>query len=391
MKKKIVTFLLVLSSVFGLSSCEIINNPSEDQNKEKDIVLINGFEDVSEMDTLTNYGVLGKVSLNKDNAYVKSGEGSAKVVVTSNPYKVASPYLVQNFNLVKRDENYTDFSNVAFVTMEVYNPQSEPLRVGLQLAYTQTNGMREYYELAPNAWTQVKLNVVREYIPKLASMNNMLYVSGLRVTFDRPQEDTTFYLDDVRLYKTKTEYKDVVMSLKKNEICSFDSGWQVALSVLERGTFDLLMPTVSVESEITSNGSGSSMRIVASAGVADYTTTLRWPGVALNEEMLKLVDWASYPDTAKLCFDVYAPLENGVDEVWLSAYTDGHRYYSGPAEKVIPGRWTTISYTVGEMNATYEYTEDHNFAHTTYLVVRWGEHPGKDRILYLDNFRMEMA
>ncbi|MBQ4269777.1 MAG: hypothetical protein IJB97_09050 [Clostridia bacterium] len=136
-------------------------------------------------------------------------------------------------------------------------------------------------------------------------MNDMLFVGGLRITFDRPQEDATFYLDDLYLYKTESEYTDVVMSLKKHEICSFDEGWQVALSVLEKGTFDLLMPTVSQESEITSTGSGSSIKSIAPAGGADYQTTLRWPGVALNEEMLKLFDWGSYPDTARLCFDVY--------------------------------------------------------------------------------------
>ena len=388
--KKLVTILLVFCTLFALTACGGGEKPQK-ENARKDIVLVNGFEDVSEMDTVSNYGVLGKVSLNKNEAYVKSGEGSAKVTVTSNPYKVASPYLFQNFNLLKREENYTDFSSVAFVTVQVYNPSNETKRVGVQLAYTSTNGMREYFDLAPNEWTLVKLNVIREYIPKLASMNNMLYVSGLRITFDRPAEDTTFYLDDLYLYKTESEYTDVVMTLKKHEICSFDSGWQVALAVLEKGTFDLLMPTVAQESEITATGQGSSIKILAPAGVGDYQSTLRWPGVALNEEMLKLFDWGSYPDTAKLCFDVYAPVENGVDEVWLSAYTDGKRYYSGPAEKVIPGKWTTISYTVGEMNATYEYTEEHNFAHTTYLVVRWGEHPGADRTLYLDNFRMEMA
>ena len=388
--KRLLTLFLVFCTLFALTACGK-EAPQGGSEEKQAIVLINGFEDVSEMDTLTNYGVLGKVSLNKDATYIKSGVGSAKVVVTSDPYKVASPYLLQNFNLMKREENYTDFSDVAFVTMQVFNPSTETKRVGVQLAYTYTNGMREYFDLAPNAWTLIKLNVIREYIPKLDTMNDMLFVGGLRITFDRPQEDATFYLDDLYLYKTESEYTDVVMTLKKHEICSFDEGWQVALSVLEKGTFDLLMPTVSQESEITATGSGSSIKILAPAGVADYQTTLRWPGVALNEEMLKLFDWSSYPDTARLCFDVYAPLENGVDEVWLSAYTDGRRYYSGPAEKVIPGKWTTISYTVGEMNATYEYTEEHNFAHTTYLVVRWGEHPGADRTLYLDNFRMEMA
>lgn len=387
--KKILAF--VLSSFLVLGACACANDGENENKTNSNIVLINGFENVAEMDTLTNYGVLGKVSLNKDSAFVKSGKASAKVTVTADPYKTAAPYLLQAFNLQKREENHTDFSNAAFVTMQVYNPQSETMRIGVQLAYQQTSSMQEYYELAPNAWTQIKYNVTREYIPKVASLNNIPYVSGVRLNFERPDEDTTFYVDDLYLYKTTTPYVDVVMRLNKNEICSFDAGWQVAMTTLEKGSLDILMPSVALETELTSTGSGCSMKIMAPAGLADYTVTERWPGISLNVEMLKLVNWASYPATAKLCFDVYAPVVNGVDEVWLSAYSDGARYFSGPAEKVAPGRWTTISYTVAEMNATWEYTEERNFATTSYLSLRWGEHPGNDRILYLDNFRMEMA
>lgn len=385
--KKILALILSSFLALGACACEIF----ETGEKEKNIVLINGFENVAEMDTLTNYGVLGKVELNQEKDYVKSGNASAKVTVTADPYKTAAPYLLQAFNLQKRGENYTNFSDVAFVTMQVYNAQSETARIGVQLAYQQTSSMQEYYDLAPNAWTKIQYNVTREYIPKVASLNNIPYVSGVRLNFERPNEDTVFYVDELYLYKTKAPYVDVVMRLNKNEICSFDAGWQVAMTTLEKGSLDILMPSVALETDITSTGSGCSMKIIAPAGLADYTVTERWPGISLNQEMLKLVDWASYPDTAKLCFDVYAPVIDGVDEVWLSGYSDGARYFSGPAEKVAPGRWTTISYTVAELNATWEYTEERNFATTSYFSLRWGEHPGNDRILYVDNFRMEMA
>lgn len=387
--KKILTFLLSAFFVFGLTAC----GEKEEQTKTTDnsVVLINGFEGTSEMDTLTNYGVLGKVEHNKEKAFVKSGNGSAKVTVTSDPYKAAAPYLLQSLDLQKRNENYTDFSNVAFITMQVYNPQSETLKVGVQLAYLQTSSMQQHYELAPKAWTEVKYKVTREYIPKLASLNNAPYVSGIRLNFTRPDTDTVFYVDDVYLYKTETDYEDVVMRLGKNEICSFDLGWQTALAKLEKNGLDILMPSVTMETEMTATGSGASMKVVAPAGLVDYKVSERWPGVGLNEDMLKLVDWASYPDTAKFCFDVYAPVTDGVDEIWVSMYADGVRYFSGPAERVAPGRWSTISYTVKEINSTWEYTEERNFATTNYIAVRWGEHPGNDRVLYLDNFRMEMA
>ena len=109
MKKKIITFLLVLCSVFGLSSCQITDG-GKDTEKEKDIVLINGFEDVSEMDTLTNHGVLGKVSLNKDNAYVKSGEGTFEKVPS--PYPTPKTFVDGSSGIASRVQRQTVFVKI---------------------------------------------------------------------------------------------------------------------------------------------------------------------------------------------------------------------------------------------------------------------------------------
>ena len=84
----------------------------------------------------------------------------------------------------------------------------------------------------------------------------------------------------------------------------------------------------------------------------------------------------------------YAPTENGVDIGWLSAYTEGARYYVSDVITVNAGRWTTFSVSVAEMNAQLG-SNRYNFANTTSLVFRWLEHTGVPRVIYLDNFRME--
>ncbi len=385
--KRILAVILCFCFSIGFVACE----EPQTENDEKSIVLINGFESLAEMDTFTNFGVLGKISVNTQKEYVKSGEKSAKILVTSDPYKAAAPYVSQAFELKKREKNYTNFSDVGFLTLQIYNPQSETLRIGLQLVHKYSTGMREYFDVLPNAWTKIQYTVTREYIPKLESMNNIPYVSDLRIYFDRQEQDTIFYIDDLYLYKTKTTYEDVSMRLKRDEICSFDSGWQVAFTQLEHGGLDVLMPTISMETVTTSTNGGGSLKIIAPAGLGSYKETERWPGVALNKDMLKLVNWGSYSGSAKFCFDVYTPLTNSVDEIWISAYADGIRYFSGPAEKLVPGRWITISYTVDEMNSTWEWTEDRNFATTESISVRYGEETGVERVFYLDNFRMEIV
>ena len=332
------------------------------------------------------FGVLGSVEKNVNSEYVKTGEASAKVTVEANPYKDGAPYIQQAFELQKAGKDYTDFSSVSAITMDVYNASGAEARIGLQLAYQHGNGTRKNFTLN-EGWNTVRFMVKREYIPQYTNTDEVTapFVEGLRIMFDRAETDSVYYLDNLQLYKTSKPYSSVTMSLKENEICSFDSEWQVEL--IEPSAKMELLPSYMQVSDITSTGVGSAIRIEAPASVTD---TESWPGIELNKEMLKLVPWADYPLNAKLCFDIYAPKENGMDRIWLSMYSEAQRYYVTDEIHTVAGEWITFSVTVAEMNA-YMNSNRFNFATTTGVVLRWAEHAGVPHVVYLDNFRIEYS
>lgn len=383
MKKFLTTFLSALL-ILTASGCSADETTEKPETKDTGIQTVNGFESNADFNLIRLFGVLGKVEQNTQAAYVSAGDSSAKVTVESDPYKPGAPYIEQAFELKKAGKDLRNFSDVASLSLDVYNATGGDSRVGLQLTYGSSNGTKKYYDLKAG-WNTVTLTVKREYIPQTTNTDNVTapFVEGLRIYFDRAEEDATYYIDNLQLYKTSRSYTPITMSLKENEICSFDSEWQVELLEPE-GRSDLLASYMRV-SDITSTGSGSAVRVEAPGSSSDLDS---WPGIYLNKEMTALVPWAEYPDDAKLCFDVYAPTESGMDTVWLSMYSGATRYFVTDELAVIPGKWITYSFSVKEMNAQMNSTK-YNVATTTGIVLRWEEQTGGTEIVYFDNFRME--
>lgn len=383
--KKTTAIVLSACSLFLLSAC---NKKTEAPVPvDTGIYRINDFETNAEFNLMRLFGVLGKVEKNTQSEYITTGTASAKVTVESNPYKAGAPYIEQTFELEKSGLDLRDFSDVASLSMDVYNATGAPSRVGLQLAYKSSNGTRKNFELK-TGWNTVRLNVKREYIPQYTNTDNVTapFVEGIKILFDRGQEDSVYYIDNLQLYKTEKSYTPITMSLKENEICSFDSDWQVELLEPE-GRPELLASYMRV-SDVTASGSGSSVRVEAPGSSSDLGS---WPGIFLNREMTALVPWAEYPEDARLCFDVYAPTESAMDSVWMTMYSGGTRYFISEELAVVPGKWVTFSFSVKEMNNGLYASEKHNVATTTGIVIRWMEKTGSPRVVYFDNFRMEFS
>ncbi len=383
--KKLITSILAACVLLSANACTFISE-TEETPIDTGIYTLNDFETNEEFNLIRLFGVLGKVEKNTNADYVKSGEASAKVVVESNPYKPGAPYIQQAFELKKAGKDFRNFSSVAALSLDVYNATGADARMGLQLNYGTSNGTRKNYDLQ-EGWNTIRFNVKREYIPQSTNTDNVTapFVEGLSMLFERGAEDGVYYVDNLKIYTTEKSYTPITMSLKENEICSFDKEWQVELLEPE-GRSELLASYMQV-SDVTANGMGCSIRVETPGSTSNLGS---WPGIYLNKEMTALVPWAGYPDSARLCFDVYAPIENGLDTIWLSMYSGGTRYYVSDELKIIPGKWITYSFTVAELNLQMS-SSRHNVASTTGIVIRWEEKARSTQIFYMDNFRMEFS
>ena len=103
------------------------------------------------------------------------------------------------------------------------------------------------------------------------------------------------------------------------------------------------------------------------------------------------MNWRLYDDADVLSFDVYVPEENGLNRIWFSLYNSQEiRYYVSDAIMLETGKWQTLSFRVKELNGQTENANLYGFSDTSRIVVRWGEFVGEDKVIYFDNFRMEL-
>lgn len=380
-----------LGLVFACSACKssatensggLSNSGSNASASSNPIVTLNSFDDQNVMNRLMLRGLLGKVELNTENGeYVKSGVGSAKVTVSANPYKAAQPYLYQATEFFTTEEDYSDFSKASNITLWVYNTQAENKKIGLQFVYSsELSDITQWYELAPQSWTQLRCSVAREY---LTATNGRYTVEGVNVVFNRASVDEVYYLDEFRLYRTDTEFTPVTMSLEENEICSFDKYWQVRKLNVGCWGDQSLVPSVEWVKDVTATGSGGALRVVTTpTGTAD-----RWPYVVINNNIFSLIDLTKYGKGDKLCFEAYAPELNGMDRIWVELYaTGGLKYYTSDVISLKKGEWITVSIDVEKINASgrlYDTSE--------LRILHQGYTGDNAKIFYVDNIRMEVG
>ena len=380
--KKIISSILALCTAFG-ALLSVGCAPDNAPKLTNPVVELNGYETQAEFSTMTLQGILGKVELSKDTAYVTAGEASAKVTVVHNPYSVSdSPYLYQAANLVKRGEDHTDFSKAKRITLDVYNANTTVERIGLQLQYAETVSLISWFTLQPSSWTEVQYAVPRESIPKYVKDNGdeVNYVKGINLMYERPSsQDKVFYMDNMRLYKTEKAIEPLVKTLKINEIASFENWWQVAGLTVGGGNYAPIVEWVKDKS--TDNG--AALKLTAQPGGI-------WPSIRFEEEHCALIDWASYSGDDEFAVDIYLPAGQEM-EIALTIYGYGIPTFSSQVV-LEAGKWNTIAYSVDYINSHLYGANSYTFERTTEFTIGYREFVGtQNRQLYIDNIRMIKA
>lgn len=348
-------------------------------------ILLNDFETVEDFDCIHIGNRLGKVTQNKESAYVKNGTGSALLSVQGN-FRYASPYLYQPFDLENADD-YRDFSKCVRFSCWAYNDSDEEKKVELQLDFSQGEMGTESFALKPKAWTHVVYNVQRENLPIERCEGIYLYFEKNLDAFNK------IYLDDLTLYRTDEGYTKNPITLDEHEICSFDKFYQHGLLTSASDSSEArYLPRMSITQDYAKKDKDFNVKCLAPAGSLDVDNgSQNWPGIEIHSSLIDAVNWELYDNADVFSFDVYVPKENGLNRIWLSFYNSQEiRYFVSDAIMLETGKWQTVSFSVKELNSQTENAHLYGFSDTARVVIRWGEFVGADRTIYFDNFRMNL-
>ncbi len=396
--KKLIATLLSICTLFGV--CAAAGCGGDDQAPapvSDGKILLNGFENNADLDTVLMYGMLGIVSVNKDEAYIKEGEGSAKIMVESDPFLDGAPYLFQATALTERGLDYTEFSKTGYITFDLYNAQDSEREIALQLVHgDRSSGLKKWITLQ-SGWNEIRYVVDRTYIPASAGTGGVeeRIVKGINIHFRRAaktEPNEYYYLDNLKLHQTKTAVEQINMTLNANEILSFDKKWQVGMLSFGSWMAQSMLPNLSTVFLPDAPERGGVLKIDQPEGYGDAKDTGHYMGFEVSEELLSQVAWESYDEDAKLCFDVYAPAQNGIYLVNLELQDDAGRKYYKKDFTIPPDTWTEFKISVKDLNAgRVDVPNSANcFANTNAFIFCYHEVKGPARELYVDNFRMEI-
>lgn len=363
------------------------NGASEPQNPylTNPVVCLNEFETQKDLNTIGMQGCLGKVQINKDELYTKSGEGSAKVTVIHNPHDYRdTPLLFQDVTRLDTGEDYTDFSKISDITMWVYNANATEEQIGMQLYYAGSTSLVTWFDLEPEQWTKVRYTVSREDIPVVNfTGENSSYVNGVNLVFARPQgtEDKVFYLDEFCLYRTAKPVVAATKTLKPGEISSFDSYWQIGELSYIAGAY---APIAEWVKDVTVDGTGAAVKLTALPGAA-----AEWPGIRYGQAYLKQIEWTEYSGEDRIHIYIYLPKNQSL-EISIGLLYGGN-VICGTQTHLVPGEWNHFTWTVDEINeisATKH--KGYKLTSITSLDICYRPFGGKDtKTLYVDNIYME--
>ena len=379
------------------------------------VVLLNGYENERDLNSVMVYEYFGTVDVEKAptdktaKSYVKSGAGSAKLMVEKDKFggarKTYNPYIYQATYIQSRGIDCRDFGKTVAIEADIYNAQDKAMQVGIRLVYSSTyhdNNVKEaveWYTLAPNAWTTIHYNVVREKIPqnKLGSAEDagtcpktaFSLVRGFDFLFKRPtaeEENAIFYLDDTRIFRTTQGVESVAkVETGADVFADFEAQWQI-------NALRMNVPNETYRASLTwsrayASDGGHSLRVDMKDGSKGYTYLQ-----LQRSSLFSHLNLGDYSGEDKFVFDVYSPTDSGYTggvTIWL---INNANYFYAKRYNIAPGKMITISMTVDEINASeyVDYMSFQYFEYMTTIQVSWTE-PGTNCTLYLDNFRMEKA
>ena len=344
--KKAIAYLLTALFCLSAAGCEGKNKESVASVAEDGIITLYDFESWEELSAFAFRYEFGRATINRDKAYVKSGDASMKVEISA---KTQTPYILfyPGFEPVEK----SDFTDVDRITLDVYNPEDREISVWLSLdtrsAYGfEMNTTGKEFVLRKNSWNKVVYQINRESLTKAFSLEEVMHIA---LRLDTTEDAYTLYFDNMQI-RTGEKQKEYKSQRKTDELLFFEDDRDIDFFNCSTYYFvKYLYPLLDVNLDPNYCTEGrKSMRV--RIPISDLTV---FPMVELQVDA---IDSAAFKDAKAISLDIYnanakrlpvdihmrdfystsggSPKADIKRQVWLNAY-----------------EWTTVIFTREELAA----------------------------------------
>lgn len=383
------TIRILLACILALGACfaAVGCDDKTETSTPKDVTLVNFENYAPDFSLCRIFDNFGKVSVNTDEKYVKSGTRSARIDPVGHGWMYFPTYSeYHNFD-------YTDFSYVRSVRLEMYNPQEsdEIVRVGLISAIHNIN---EFDKVAEEEFTlKSGWNTIDYYVDAgmVAITADIEDIQGVCLSFSAcdtyyiTETSPRFYLDEVKLIKSDTPHsKESIAEFGENEIIDFERYYHESFIVNE---LDIEMGIVKAADYGISATSGNKVLRMVIPGNTDqgwkYYFQIMAPYIKLSP-LSKLTD--EQFEKGYFCWDTYnnASTEfNCVGIFFLGTSNTNYQVASYP--KV--GEWSTHRIKLTDIEAHLPGWRN-NLGRFLFSIKNSFS---TEREVFFDNFRIEYS
>jgi len=386
MIKKFLATVLACSCIVSLFGCGDNGEASSTGGTQPSEVLFADFEAWEPNFQLCRISTtFGKVSINSDEKYVHEGKHSARIDPVGNGWMYFSTYSE------RYEYDYTDFTHVDCVRMEMYNPQDTDKKVSVGLvsepyALDQFNraGGKEF-TLKPG-WNTLSYYIDPTLVSVIADLSD---IRGIYMIFDPlflykiTDETPRYYLDNVRLrYKETAHVVESTFEFGENEIMDFEKFYESNFYLNDLG-IDMKMVKPS-DYGVNSVSGSKALRMVFPATVSgSWKVYFEMIGPYIRKSPLGSLTLDQF-NSGYFCWDVYNGSESKYNVVACFEDGKGKNQYKVATFPEI-GQWTTFKVKLSEIETAMPGWRE-NIGDFGLHVL---DNQNVARELFVDNFRLE--
>ncbi len=381
--KNVLASILACSCMVSVCACDVGGTETGGQPSE---VLFADFETWKPNFQMCRISSnFGKVSMNTKQEYVHAGKGSARI----DP--VGSGWLYFATNSEKYEYDYTDFTHVDCVRMEMYNPQTESAKVSVGLV-SEPYGLDKFNRAGGKEFTlQPGWNTLNYYIdPVLVSVvADLKDIQGIYMTFEPlflyeiTETTPKYYLDSIRLrYKEEAHEVTSTIEFEGNTIMGFEKFYESNFYLNEFGIdMKMVKPTDYGVSGIS--GAKALRMVLPSSATGAWRYYFEMTGPYIRKSPLANLTLEQF-NKGYFCWDVYNASASTFNMVAIFENTTGKGEYKVATFPKI-GEWTTFRVKLTDIEeAIPEWSK--NIGDFALSVL---DNQNVERELMLDNFRLE--
>lgn len=383
--KKILATVLACSCLISLFGC----SPAEDNNTGRtqgEEVLFADFESWEPNFQLCRISThFGKVSINSQEEYVHEGKHSARIDPVGNGWMYFDTYS-STF-----EYDYTDFTHVDCVRMEMYNPQETEAKVSVGLVsepyaldqFTRAGG-KEF--TLKHGWNTLDYYIDPMLVSVIADLSD---IRGIYMIFDPlfayEITDTTprYYLDNIRLrYKEEAHVVESTFEFAENEIMGFEKFYESNFYLNDFG-IDMKMVNPTAYGVSSVSGSKALRMVFPATASGSWRIYFEMVGAYIRKSPLGSLTLERF-DNAYFCWDVYnaSPYEYNV----VACFDDakGKKQYK-VATFPESGKWTPFRIKLSDIEESMPGWRE-NIGDFGLHVL---DNRNVERELIVDNFHLE--